>query len=57
MRYDAVKLSHIPRFIRYPSDFPCMCSNEETILYANDTVLEYVGTTLEGYTDYVNGRL
>ena len=30
-----------------------MCSNDESILYADDTVLVYVGTTLEKLTDHV----
>ena len=34
-----------------------MCSNDETILYADDTVLVYVGTSLEMLTENVNCRL
>ena len=41
----------------YSSDFARMCSNDESILYADDTVLVYVGTNLEELTDHVNNRL
>ena len=34
-----------------------MCSNDESILYADDTVLVYVGTSLEMLTEHVNSRL
>ena len=41
----------------YFSDFACMCSNDENILYAVDTVLEYVGICLEILTEHANNRL
>ena len=34
-----------------------MCSNDENILYADDTLLEYVGTSLERFTEHINSRL
>ena len=34
-----------------------MHDDDESILYADDTVLVYVGTTLEEHTDHVNSRL
>ena len=34
-----------------------MCSNDESILYAEDTVLVYVGTSLEMLTEHVKSRL
>ena len=41
----------------YSSGFSHMCSIDESIIYADDTVLVYVGTTLEELTDHVNSRL
>ena len=41
----------------YSSDFARMCSNEENILYADDTVLVYVGINLEELTDHEHNRL
>ena len=41
----------------YSIDFSRMCSNDGSILYAEDTVLVYVGTTLEELTDHVKSRL
>ena len=34
-----------------------ICSKDESILYADDTVLVYVGKNLEELTDHVNRRL
>ena len=34
-----------------------MCSNDESILYADDTALVYVGASLEMLTEHVNSRL
>ena len=34
-----------------------MCSNDESILYTDDTVLAYVGTILEELTDRVDSKL
>ena len=34
-----------------------MCSNDESILYADDTVLVYLATNLEELTNHVNNRL
>ena len=41
----------------YSSYFSRMCSNDKSILYANETVLVYVGTSLEELADHVNSRL
>ena len=38
-------------------DFASMCSRNESILYADDTVLVYLGTSLQELTDHVNKRL
>ena len=34
-----------------------MCSNDENLLYADDTVLVYIGTNLEELNDHINNRL
>ena len=39
------------------SDFARMCSNDESILYADDTVLVYVGKSLEMLAEHVLSRL
>ena len=41
----------------YSSVFPRMCSNDESKLYADGTVLVHAGTNLEELIDHVNGRL
>ena len=41
----------------YSGDFARMCSNDESILCADDTVLVYVGTSLEMLTERVNSPL
>ena len=41
----------------YFRDFASMCSRDESILYADDTMLVYVGTFLEMLTEHVNSRL
>ena len=41
----------------YSSDFSRMCSNDESMLFADDTVLVHVGTKLEEVTDHVIRRL
>ena len=46
-----------PFFVIYLSDFARMCSDEESILCAEDTVLVYVRTTLDELTDHINSRL
>ena len=44
-------------FYIYSSDFSSMCSRDESIPYADDTVLLYAGTSLEDFTDHVNNKL
>ena len=39
------------------SDFASMCSRDEKKLYADHTVLVFVGTSLEELTEHVNNRL
>ena len=34
-----------------------MCSNDESILHADDTVLVFVGTSLEMLTEHLTSRL
>ena len=41
----------------YSSDFSLMFCNDEIILYGDETVLFYVGTTLEALNGHVNSRL
>ena len=38
-------------------DFAKMCSRDENILYADDTVLVYVGISLGELTAHINNRL
>lgn len=44
-------------FYIYSSDFASMCANDEIIFHADDTVLVYVGTSLEDLTDQGISRL
>ena len=44
-------------FVIYSSDFARKRSYDEIILYADDTVFVYVGTSLEMLTENVNSRL
>ena len=55
-RYPTLK-NRLSIFYIYSSDFARMCSNDESILYAEDTVLVYVETNLEELIDHVNNRL
>ena len=41
----------------YSSDFNSLCSDGENILYADDTVLVYVGGSIENLISHVNVRL
>ena len=41
----------------YSSDFARMCSNDKSILFADDTVLVYEGTKLDEITENINNRL
>ena len=40
----------------HSSDFASMCARDESILYADDSVLLYVGTSLEEFIQHSNNR-
>ena len=41
----------------YSSYFVRMCSRDQSVLYADDTALVYVGISLNDFTDHINNRL